>query len=277
MNRVISNAKGKAKMRNLLKAIGLAAIAALATGVVLATTTQAEENIDGYLTAGETEGVDEHTATILHGAYYGTPEANYFLFQGPEGPQTTCTNTGITFSGSEADGTAWDESDNFALTLTPTYKECEADQTSPMTVDLNGCDYTYLKPTKVGEGEYKGDSQLWCPKDTAIDVTVFSMGNHTEHSGFVICTTRLGNPAGGHTELGGHVTYKRSTHEPTAGVEKDYVTVQATVNEIPWARMGLCSNAEGTDGAYGSKRILTGSDAEGNHHDVWISDTPTVG
>lgn len=260
--------------RNLMKALGVIAAAALAMSAVFASAAQAETAKE--FKSGKTGGDPEHTTSTLHGVQEGEEANNFFQVGGPEGDKITCTNSGVTFAGNtDADGT------NSLLTMTPTYEECwQVGTTRNVTVDTNGCDYTFTQPTELADGKITGEAELHCPEGKTIEVTVFSsfVQTHEGSHGTQLCNITV-SPVVSTTDttpateqkLHGHVMYTNLTdHEVTEGVKNDAVTVNATIEGIYWKKHGLCGSAEGHDGVYNNQVIVTGSAGAEKHHDVWI-------
>jgi hypothetical protein len=83
---------------------------------------------------------------VITGHQEGTPAHNIFM---NDSWDMTCTNTGVSLSGSDAGGTATE------LTAFLTYNQCFAHEAWPLTFDLNGCHYDFDQPTHVADSEHK--------------------------------------------------------------------------------------------------------------------------
>jgi hypothetical protein len=245
-------------IRNI-KALGLTALAAMAMAAVFASAAHATPN--GVFKAGATPNT--HTATVITASQEGLASQNFFE---TDSGVTNCTNTGVTFSGSDADGTATE------LAATPTYHECLAAGTNPMTVDMNGCSYNFDQPTHVAEHKtWTGNVDVVCPGSNRIEITAFVFGG-TGHDGdsFLACNTTV-LPA---NNLG-HVVYH---NKPAGGVTpKDYLTLDVTVSGITYEEHGFgCANdTELThNGVYKSTVIVKADNPNtpaADDHDLWIS------
>lgn len=250
------------KMIRSLKTLGLAAVAALAMSAMLASAAQAET--PAFFKGGETPST--WADTTIHGEQYGTVEDNFFE---AFGVRLTCENEGVTFTGTIPGGTAKE------LTVEPHYEGCVAAGVLPVTVTMNGCDYIFTQPTKIGTDEYTGKADLTCPTGEAIEVHIY-FPEDVNHEGTPFCTVNVFPAAdttgGGHVtdHLGGHIIYKNIPGDP------DDVTVNATPDGISASRSGPgCPAAEENEGIYRNLVTVTGTEDEGPHtepHDVWIEE-----
>jgi hypothetical protein len=248
-----------------LKAVGLAALAALMASAMFASAASAEE--PGLLTAGATP--ETHKAADITATQYGGPaeteeDWNFFTGKPGSGELVTCDNA--TMAGTTTSGTVKE------LTVEADYRECQADGQAA-TVTMNGCDYILTQPTTVGE-EYTGKADLTCPENNKIQIHVYLFGNSTSgtHS-FNVCTIEVyPHDEGPHREqeLGGHVMYKDVPES-----DPDDVTATVTLDEIT-----VDDNCSGehheTEGVY--KQTLTVEAFEHdklhnaeNQLDLWLS------
>ena len=247
-------------LRNL-KALGLLVVAALAMSAMLASAAQAE-GAKGTITAGlTTNGVDDHTHSVLLGVPEGEKTDNYFI-AGAAKQKLGCPNASVKYTGTSATGV--DES----LTITPDYANCrvfnkEHKDTLFVTVTMNGCDYVFNQPTTVAPldtGTYTGTADLVCPEEGEVVVHIYLDKEHKTD----LCTISVEE-----FENKGSIHYKNISE---AG-KKDDITITAEVKEIPYTEHGSCATGATTkkDAEFFAKVTLTG-ETEGNAHDVWISD-----
>ncbi len=199
----------KDKMRNL-KILGLAVIAVLAMTAVAASAASAAE-----FTA------EKYPVKLTGKQEAGT---NKFVVEG--GALTTeCSNTETLFHGTAEKAVP-------VLTIEATYKGCTSNLGSGVTVDMNGCDYTF----NIGAGAtdtWAGNVTIDCPPTKQIEVT----GG--------LCNIDI--PA---QVLTGGITYTNLT---TAKPKKD-VTVDIAVKKIKYTMTPIIfcpfSHETRTDGEY---------------------------
>jgi len=265
-----------------LKALGLLMSAALAISATFAAGAQGqtheETTLFGTLTSGtifneETENY-VHEKVHVYGEQIG--EVNYFEVFGQKFACPALTGEG-TVDGTETEGT-----------LEPTIEGCTATGGLPATVHTNGCRYVITHPQTIEPaGTYTGKVALTCPHEASIDIEVFGSGNHTEHSGGVICTVRVhatGSPteSEGETkhvvqELGGHMIYRNGVSPETG---RHDITAEATIEGISATRQGLCTlgtHQTTNAGVLVGTVTLTATEDEGGNttdpRDLWISES----
>lgn len=160
-------------IRNL-KALGLAAVAALSMSAVLASAAQAET---GALTAPQ-------FPAIVTGEQ---PGGVAFDIGEPPLQKVTC---GL----NRLDATLFGPTD--PVTFEPTYANCASDPgPTPVTITMNGCDYTvgFTKPGTTGTPITTGMMHAWinCPPGQQIEIHVYE--NAFLHAGNVsTCTYDIG-------------------------------------------------------------------------------------
>lgn len=243
-------------MSRILKTVSLAAFAAMLLGAMFASSASA-----ATLTAGNTGPPVVHTKTPIHAVQYGTsPTENMFT---AFGNKLSCENANTTFTG-EASGT------DHKLTITPTYKDCfkineNHSQGLPITVSTNGCHFVFNEPSAVGGSTttFKGTVDVECPAEKVIEVSVFSGGTPTAHSGFRICRDTIGTQKGIAS-----VEY----HNVTTAGKPDDVTVTVRGTAIFATQHGLCGAATDEKAEYTSNLTLTsGTPIKAGSHDLWFS------
>jgi len=135
-------------IRNL-KILGMAVVAVLAMSAVVASAASAQL---GTFTAHEYPATitGEQTGTDVFTTVAGTVSCTHATYHGEAaGPQTS-------------------------LTITPTYSGCKAFGLFTATIDMNGCDYQFNRPTTeepFGNGLYVGTVDIKCPVNTEITIT----------------------------------------------------------------------------------------------------------
>jgi hypothetical protein len=171
-------------IRNL-KTLGLALVAILALGAVAASAASAQGKLtsDGPVT--------------LTGAETGGAGNNYLEAFGVkvECPGSTYTGhkaTTVAETGGVEKNHPFIPSGATKVTLTPHYKQvnCKAAGLYPVTVDMNGCDYTVNITSAVVADSVNGTVDIVCPPGKEITVTLFTPGvNHI--TGTPFCTLHV--------------------------------------------------------------------------------------
>jgi hypothetical protein len=238
-------------IRNL-KALGLMAVAALAMSAMFASAAQANNAGTGTYTCGKTSPLT-HTTCIIHGEQYGTTAENFFE---AGGEKIHCENKGVTYTSHSANGTSAD------LTVTPHYKDCTTASNLPATVTMNGCTYTFTRPTTTG-GTPKWDAtvDLVCPVGVVgVDIHVYLFGTPTSHSVQVCTITVLpkNNMTGTTAEAGVKET-------------KDDLTVKANITKIKYEKSGSCGAESAETAIFKSNITVTAKNAAGEPDDLWLS------
>jgi hypothetical protein len=237
-------------MSRNFKMLGPLLLAALAISTLIA---PAPADAKGVLTAGDTDAFNPHTATLVNGVQYGSE--NYFEVAGNK---VSCENSGVAFTAADADGTAT------SLTLEAQYKDCTTSSVPAATIAMNGCDYLLGQPASAGPpGEFTGKVDLVCPEGKVVEITAYLFGTPTSHN-TKVCTIKI-LPGKGLA----HVRYSNGVNEAT---KKDDLTVEADVRGLSYEQSGTCGVKSGSDAKYKSTITLTGKDAEGNPHDLWMSE-----
>jgi hypothetical protein len=141
-------------MTRNLKALGLALVAVFALSAVAASAASAEGVItsDGSVT--------------LKGTETGTGQNKFEAF----GATVECP--GSTFTGHKINVTPHELIPNGAnaVTINPTYVNC-FEGTSPLTIDMNGCDFTFHGASLVSAGTYSVLTDIVCPIGKSIERT----------------------------------------------------------------------------------------------------------
>ncbi len=255
-------------IRNL-KVLGLLAVAALAISALAASAAQAEVGEPGTFTAGLTPST--HTHTEIHGEQYGTHEDNFFS---SAAGVLSCENQHVTYTGTSKTG------EDTELSIAPSYGGCrtleEGKTGLPVKVETHECEYQFKRPKTIEGGQYTGTAGLECPEGVAgIDVRVYLFGSPppTGTPSVEVCHVTV-EPF---KELG-HIVYtnQKDAYEPTEDGEKyDDITVEATVEKIPYTISGTCHETETREDAVFKSKVTVIGGTEENHHDLWISDGTT--
>jgi hypothetical protein len=238
-------------IRNL-KALGLMVVAALAISAMFVSAAQATEG-NGFYTCGKTATPNVHTTCNVHGEQYGTVAENFFE---AGGQKVTCENAGVTFTAHMPTGTSTH------LTVTPHYKDCSAEGL-PATVSMNGCTYTFRRPTTSGKTHpWDATVDLVCPAGKSVDIEVFLFGTPTGSHTVNACTVKV-LPKNGLTNSEASVN--------TTGA-KDDLTLTANITNVKYERTGSCGASSGENAKYVSKVTVTAKGAAGEAEDLWLSD-----
>lgn len=153
------------KMTRKTKILGLALVTALAVGALAASGTHADWEFEP-----ETEGLAFFTGTqITHnGQSYHTIKVEKY--------EITCKE--LFFTGETKSNPVG------KLTLVPTFKgTCETEKGAPVTVAVNGCDYTLYDGTQTENNKnhfFDGAFGIDCEKDKQIEIFIYE--NAFKHS-----------------------------------------------------------------------------------------------
>lgn len=156
----------------------------------------------------------------------------------------TVTCSTANFGGSQSGETAE------SLTITPVYEGCTNSLLGSMTVNMNGCYYTFTVTETTTETTTDGAVHIICETGKEIEVK--------RTSGTQVCTVKVPPQ----TPVGG-IEYHNKTDE--AGVPKTmYVEVTANVTGLHYTQSGiLCLGGTGsfTNGTYTGKVKEVGKNA----------------
>jgi hypothetical protein len=232
-----------------LKTLGLMAVAALAMSATLASAAQATEG-NGFYTCGKTPST--HTTCKIHGEQYGTAAENYLEFGGQK---VTCENAGVTMTAHMPTGTSTH------LTVTYHTKDCTAEGL-PATVNMNGCTYTWTRPTTSGGfPPWDATEDLVCPAGQSIDIEVFLFGTATGSHSVNVCTMKV-LPKNGLTNTKGGAGTKNG---------KDDLTVTTRVTNTKYEGSGSCGASAGENGVGSHNTTVTATGPLGELEDLWLS------
>jgi hypothetical protein len=211
-----NNPKGKKMIRNL-KALGLTLVAVFAMSAMVASAASASViTSDGAVTLKGTEtGVAGSNSLSAFGQTLQCPGSTY------TGHKVNVTPHVLVPSGATE------------TTITPTYVNCVDQESRPLTVDMNGCDYVFKDATNVSAGTYSILVDIVCPVNKSIEVTggvcTLKVGAQTNKAGFHL--TNTGSGTSDDVDLTGEIkTIKASACggllNTEAGIQKSDVTVK---------------------------------------------------
>lgn len=232
-------------IRNL-RTLGLALIAVLAMGAMVASAAQAEETGIFEWEEGTTllTGTAEPVAnggtqifTILGGLTVQCDQVHADVnVTTTESPSSTLTTTGLTYNDSSKGE-----------------DKCRGPLGTSPKIEMNGCQYLFHAGETVSEHETQGDVTIECPVGKQIVIN---------GAGCVVTVP------GGQTV--GPVDYQTITG---TGGAKDDVTIKPTVTGITYSTSGfLCgSHSDETDGTYTGTVTVVGKDASGNPTNVEVT------
>lgn len=246
-----SKRKEKRMIRNL-KALGLALVAMLALGAVMASAASAQ---NGEATS------DEEVPFTLTGEETGTLLQNSF----------TSALGNITCDGSTYTGHKYNETPHKyippganTVTVTPHYAtKCFTHipvlGTRPTTVTLNGCDFVLHIGATTGEGDTYGvTADLICPPGKKVEVHVYK-ATSTEHLDVdSVCTITIAEQKG---LSGPHLTDTTNGHVDLAGT---------FINVVYHHTGSLCGEKENQIASLDIDVTLDAHDEEGNTIGVGI-------
>jgi len=174
--------------------------------------------------------------------------------------EISCQNSGSTFTGSDANGTAT------SIILSASYKDCSVGGL-PMTIIMNGCTYNLDQPESEGGSHttWRGTVDLVCPAGKVIEFEILLGGTITAHNTKICTYTIL--PV---NNLGSFTYYNIAG----VGGKKDDVTVTADVGNIPVEAHGAAcpdGNTKPVVAIYKSSITLSGKNPAGAEDDAWIS------
>ncbi|HET8863737.1 MAG TPA: hypothetical protein VFM94_10865 [Solirubrobacterales bacterium] len=132
-------------------------------------------------------------------------------------------------------------------TITPTYKNCSSGSLS-VTIDMNGCDYVLNVGGKVSEDTYAATTDIACPAEKSIQLTIFSSGTHA----LKVCTLAIKAQTG----LTG--IYAKTTTTPPEDFD-----LEGTLTGIHAAKSGVCGATTTTEGELDLDLTVNGLDGEG--------------
>jgi hypothetical protein len=246
-------------MIRILKTLGLAACAAMAMSAFFATGASAQHGGLGEFRSGLTT-TNKHTATNWTATQYGSATENVFK---AFSDKLNCTNTKTLFHGSTK-GT------DTTLSATATYEECSVLTATephgiarPVTVKMNGCTFQFNQPSMVigsAHNTWTGTVDVVCSAGNSIEVTVFSCGTHTSHSGFSVCTEKIAAQKGK-----GPVEY-HNVKGGTSGTGLDDITVTVRATGISVTKEGLCGA-----GSTNAAEYISNLTVRSEKHDLWIA------
>jgi hypothetical protein len=203
-------------MTRSLKALGLAMVAMLALGAVLASAASAAPKL--------TSASNEYPV-VLEGS-----QSTKHKFTLPGNRTFECTT--VKFVG-EIKSKA--EAETSKATVAPTYEGCTATilgNIDPVTVTLNGCTYQLSLTEEAASAgyEYAGAVKIQCPAGKSIEVHVWE--NTTKHTNneATLCTYSIGEQ-GPLTKIDYKLNEKNANGEATTG------NINATVANIATTRV----------------------------------------
>jgi len=209
-------------IRNL-KAMGLALVAVLALGAVVASSASAS-----------TFEAESYPVTLT-GSQIGTD-----VFTTNAGT-VSCTNATYHGSSSAASST---------VEVAPTYSGCTAFGFINTPIDVNGCKYLFHSGAKNSADNYAGTVDIVCPKVETEGGTIHNTSIVVTGAG---CTVTIGSQSG----LSG-ITFVDNT---TASPKKDVTTKIAISQKIAYTVDAGCSTTKAgsfTNGSYTGEATVTG-------------------
>lgn len=231
-------------MTRNLKALGLALVAVLAMGAVMASAASAsfDSEIEKTTIEGEQPAESKHKFTVEA----GSTECSTAKFHSLSSTTTTGPVTG-TLSGSVYTSAS--------LTIEPIYDNCTNSLLGEVNVKENGCHYRFTAGETISSTTTAGSVHVECHEGKVIEVV--------RASGFNPCTIKVGPQT-----LGG-IVY----HNEGSGSTRD-VLVTANVEGLKYSQSGLlCPGGTGNfeNGTYKGDVTTIGTDEAGNHVGVWVT------
>jgi hypothetical protein len=226
---------------NNFKPLGLALVAVLAMGIVVASAAQAS-----------TVTAESYPATIT-GAQVGTNE----LSIGSGARKVTCSTA-------TAHGTLASPGVS-TITLAPTYSGCTSTGGLPLTISTNGCVYT-LSPTSVTATTGTGLVAIDCPAGQEITIDIYENA-----AGHASDTEKCEY----HLKPQGPLAAGEYHNEGTGSTREISITLKLsihTVNTVGSAlTCGLSAGATGTSALSGTQKLKGEADGGGAHIGVFVS------
>lgn len=161
-----------------------------------------------------------------------------------------------TYTGHQVGSSKAIPSGSTTFTVTPTYKNCTSWSSGfySTTIDMNGCDY--VMHIGFGIEPYNVSTDIVCPAEKDIQITVFSSSSHT----FKLCTVTI-KPQVGLT--GGGI-------KNTTGIVND-TEVSGTFRYLKVEQSGLCGSQTSELGEIDVGLTLRGVNSSGETTGVQVS------